>query len=37
MTVWLIILTVAVIWCAWSIHQLCGAINSILEIIKDKE
>ena len=37
MKVWLIILTVAVIWCAWSIHELCGAIKAILEMLKNKE
>lgn len=37
MIVWLIILTLAVIWCGWSIHQLCGVINRIFEILKDND
>lgn len=35
MTVWLIILTIAVLWCGWSIFELCKAIKTILEIIHD--
>lgn len=35
MIIWLVILTLAVIWCGWSIHQLCGAISCILKILKD--
>lgn len=37
MKVWLIILTVAVIWCIWGIFELCGAVKAILEILKNKE
>ena len=37
MVVWLIILTAAFIWCAWGIHELCGAIKAILEILRNKE
>lgn len=37
MKIWLIILSLGFVWCAWSIHNLCGAIKSILEILKNKE